>query len=187
MNQLDFVLRSGRAILYPIYKGQYERKIEPPFGEAPGPQRDRTILQSKDLGRSIDYLETRSEIDRSRLAYYGHSAGGHLGPLFLALEKRPKVAIFLDGGFTSFPRLPDGDVLNFAPHMKIPVLMLNSRYDFIFPVESSQLPMLRMLGTPEKDKRHVIYDTAHNLMLMRNEVIREVLDWLDRYLGPVRR
>jgi cephalosporin-C deacetylase-like acetyl esterase len=187
MNTLDFILRSGRAILYPIYKGQYERRIEPPFGEAPGPQRDRSIHQFKDFGRAIDYLETRPEIDRDRLAYYGYSAGGHIGPLLLALERRPKVAVFLDGGFTSHARLPDGDVLNFAPRMKIPVLMLNSRYDFVFPVESSQLPMFRMLGTAEKDKRHVIYNSAHNAILMRNEVVREVLDWLDRYLGSVRR
>ena len=30
---------------------------------------------SRDLGRAIDYLETRSDIDRTRLAFYGVSAG----------------------------------------------------------------------------------------------------------------
>lgn len=44
--------------------------------------------------------------------------------------------------------------------------------------------MFRFFGTPEEHKRHVIYDTGH--FLPRNEEIKEVLDWLDRYLGPVR-
>ena len=97
------------------------------------------------------------------------------------------MAIFLDAGFTLQRRLPEGDTLNFAPRMKIPVLMLNGRFDFILPVEASQVPMFRTLGAPAKDKRHVIYETAHNVLAERNKVIREVLDWLDRYLGPVQR
>ena len=36
------------------------------------------------------------------------------------------------------------------------------------------------LGTPEKDKRHVIYETGH--AVPRKEFIRESLDWLDKYL-----
>jgi cephalosporin-C deacetylase-like acetyl esterase len=35
-------------------------------------------------------------------------------------------------------RLPDVDQLNFAPRVKAPVLMLNGRFDFIFPPGSSQ-------------------------------------------------
>ena len=69
--------------------------------------------------------------------------------------------------------------------MKIPVLMLNGRYDHFFPVESSQIPLFRLLGTPEKDKKHVIYDTGH--APPRKDFIRETLDWLDKYLGPVKR
>ena len=34
---------------------------------------------SKDLGRSIDYLETRSDIDVHKLAYYGVSLGAAMG------------------------------------------------------------------------------------------------------------
>jgi hypothetical protein len=52
-------------------------------------------------------------------------------------------------------------------------------------VGSSQLPFFLRLGTPEKNKRHVIYESGHDLP--RKEMIRETLDWLDRYLGPVKR
>ena len=69
--------------------------------------------------------------------------------------------------------------------VRIPVLMLNGRYDHFFPVESSQIPLFRLLGTPEKDKKHVLYETGH--APPRKEFIRESLDWLDKYLGPVRK
>jgi len=43
--------------------------------------------------------------------------------------------------------------------------------------------MFDLLGTPEEDKRLVLYDTDH--YIPRNGLIKESLDWLDRYLGPV--
>jgi hypothetical protein len=63
--------------------------------------------------------------------------------------------------------------------------MINGRYDFIFPVDKLQEPMFRSFGTPEKDKRHVVLDTTHYALVARNEVVREVLGWFDKYLGPV--
>jgi pimeloyl-ACP methyl ester carboxylesterase len=66
----------------------------------------------------------------------------------------------------------------------MPVLMLNGRYDHYFPVETSQRPMFRLLGTPPSQKRQVIYDGGH--FIPRPQLIKETLDWLDRYLGPVR-
>ena len=62
--------------------------------------------------------------------------------------------------------------------------MLNGRFDFYFPVNSSQEPMFRLLGTPKEDKRRVLYDTGHDIP--QSEVIKETLNWLDRYLGPVK-
>jgi hypothetical protein len=62
--------------------------------------------------------------------------------------------------------------------------MLNGRFDFFYPVETSQEPMFRLLGTPKQDKRRVVYETGHNIP--RNELIKETLDWLDHYQGPVK-
>jgi hypothetical protein len=45
--------------------------------------------------------------------------------------------------------------------------------------------MFRLLATPGKDKRHVVFETAHDVSVMRHEMIREVLAWLERYLGRV--
>ena len=71
LSGLDFILRSGRALLYPIYKGTYERTTADVNGT--NGERDLRIAWSRDLGRAIDYLETRSDIDRTRLAFYGVS------------------------------------------------------------------------------------------------------------------
>ena len=73
--------------------------------------------------------------------------------------------------------------MNFAPHVHVPVLMVNGRYDFASPFETSQVPLFRLLGTPERDKKHVVFDSGH--VPPWPDVVRETLDWLDRYLGPV--
>lgn len=67
-----------------------------------------------------------------------------------------------------------------------PPAMSDEGVDFDFPVESSQLPLFRLLGTPAEHKRHVIFEDAGHVP-PRLDVIREILGWLDRYLGPVKR
>jgi len=69
--------------------------------------------------------------------------------------------------------------------VKIPVLMLNGEFDEYFPYETGQLPMLRLLGTPPELKRHVVYRAAHMAPFPRDQVMKDVLGWLDRHLGPV--
>ena len=43
--------------------------------------RDHVIYWSKDLGRSIDYLETRPDLDPQKIGYYGLSWGAAMGPI----------------------------------------------------------------------------------------------------------
>jgi hypothetical protein len=62
--------------------------------------------------------------------------------------------------------------------------MLNGRFDFIFPTGTSQEPMFQLLGTPKEDMRRVMYDTGHDIP--RTEMIKETLNWLDKYLGTVK-
>ena len=99
------------------------------------------------------------------------------------MEPRFQAAILNVGGFYPQRRAAEVEQVNFAPRVRCPVLMLNGRYDWIFPRQPSQQPMFRFLGTPEKDKKQVLFDTGH--VVGRNQLIKESLDWLDRYLGPV--
>ena len=82
-------------------------------------------------------------------------------------------------------RLPEADPFHFLPRVKIPVLMLNGEFDEYFPYETGQLPMLRLLGTPPELKRHVVYRAAHMAPFPRDQVMKDVLGWLDRHLGAV--
>ena len=61
--------------------------------------------------------------------------------------------------------------------------MLNGRYDFTFPYESTVKPMFDLLGTPEQHKKLLIYETEH--FVPKSAVIKETLNWLDTYFGPV--
>jgi len=181
MNFIDYVIKSGRAVLYPVYKGTYERP-GPDNTPTTGVGRDVLIQESKDLGRSIDYLETRTDIDLNKLGYLGVSMGGALGVIFTALEDRFKAVVILDGGFFGEKLLPGTDQADFAPRLKAPVLMISGKYDWIFLGKDA---MLRMLGTLAADKRAVFLDTAHDVSEQRADLVREVVAWLDKYLGRV--
>ncbi len=170
--------------MYPVYQGTYERRSSTPLG-GPNARRDRTIQWRKDLGRSIDYLETREDIDIERLAFVGLSMGANYGPIFTAIEDRLKVSVLLLGGLSFRNAPPEMDPIHFAPRSTIPTLMVNGRNDFVLPLETSQVPLFRLLGTPAADKRRVVLDGGH-VPVDHSDVIRETLDWLDRYLGPAR-
>jgi len=62
--------------------------------------------------------------------------------------------------------------------------MLNGKYDMAFPYETTVKPFFDLMGTPAKDKFIRIYDTDH--YIPKNEMIKEVLTFLDNYLGPVK-
>ncbi len=140
----------------------------------------------KDAARSLDYLATRPDIDSSKLAYLGVSMGSADGVILSTLlQDRLKTSIFLDGGFFQDHPPPGGDQAEFAPRLKDPVLMVNGRYDFVFSLDTAQTPLFNMLGTPEKDKRHVVLNTPHDVTEDRPQLVKEVLGWLEHYLGRV--
>ncbi|HUF08228.1 MAG TPA: protein kinase [Rhodothermales bacterium] len=179
-----FLVLSGRAVVIPIYKGTYERHVGP-IG-APHVWPDILIDAARDLGRALDYIEARPDLDDHRVAYYGLSMGAGLGPLMTAVNPRFQASILLGGGLYFWHRPPESEVFNFLPRSKVPTLMINGRHDFFFPVETSQNPMFDLLGTPAAHKRHRVLESGH-VPLERNEIIKESLDWLDRYLGSVKR
>ncbi|MDP9339500.1 MAG: SUMF1/EgtB/PvdO family nonheme iron enzyme, partial [Acidobacteriota bacterium] len=180
----DFIVKSGRALVYPIYKSHYERGdgLESDNPDGTALYRDHVIYWSKDLGRAIDYLETRKDLELHNLAYYGLSTGAYLGNILPAVEKRIKVIVLLGGGFGFTSKLPEVDEINFAPRVTVPTLMINGRFDHFFPPDTSQDVMFRSLGTSENDKRHAVFEAGH--IPPHDQMIKETLDWLDKYQGP---
>jgi dienelactone hydrolase len=161
----------------------YERRST--FSRTGNEWRDMVITWSKDLGRALDYLETRTDIDHGAIAYYGFSLGAQYGPVFTTVDGRFRASVLLAGGIRS-EGSPEIAARNFAPRSRTPTLMISGRDDFIRPQESSQRPLFRLLGVAEPNKRHAVLDGGH-IPSDRREIVREVLNWLDHHLGPVKR
>ena len=106
--------------------------------------------------------------------------------MMTAIEHRFDASVLLSGGLFRYPEdWPPGAIpQNFAPRSIVPTLMINGRDDFGAPVETNIQPMFDCLGTADEHKRLVLLEGGH-VPASPNEVIREVLDWLDLYLGPV--
>jgi dienelactone hydrolase len=181
---LSFIVKNGRAALYPVYKGTFERgdpALLSIHGGADSYAYTEFLTQIvKDFRRCIDYLEMRPDIDSSKIAYYGMSWGGGLGAVIPAVEERIKVSILVGGGLGKRGR-PEAYELNYVTRVKTPTLMLNGKYDA--GIEISIKPMYDLLGTPPEHKQLKLYETDH--IPPRNEFIKEILAWLDKYLGPV--
>jgi eukaryotic-like serine/threonine-protein kinase len=179
----DFIVRSGRAVLYPIYQGTFERRRPEPPGW--GAIRDRQVQMATDLFRAVDYLETRPDISMDGLAYYSVSMGAFFGPIPVALEPRITSAIFVAGGLRMMPMPPEIQPANFMPRVTVPVLLVNGRDDYSAP-PAAQQRVYDLLGAPPEHKRLASLEGGH-MPSDRLGIIREVLDWLDRYQGSVDR
>ena len=178
----EFIVRSGRAVVIPAYRGTLERGPSPPGGLPANQERERDIRWSMDLGRSLDYLETRQDIDVGKLGFYGVSMGASQGVRLIAVDQRFQAAVLSSGGLSP-SRSPETDGWNYAPRVHTPVLMVNGRHDPIFPLETNQKPLFQALGTTQK--RHVLYDGGHRNLVTRPDLIGEILDFLDLHLGRV--
>ena len=168
---LDFVVKSGRAVALPVFRGTFDRR-DPPGASSTLSFRDQIIREVNDVRRSLDYLVSRTDIDAEAIVYYGYSWGGAYAPNALALEPRLRAAVLY---------VAEVDPFCYAPRVRVPVLMLNGEFDNVFPIETSARPFFELLGTPELDKKFVVTPGGH--FVPREILIRETLDWLDHYLG----
>jgi cephalosporin-C deacetylase-like acetyl esterase len=187
INLIDFIIMSGRAVMYPINYGTYERYY---MGNTP-PRSTRAYAECviryvNDCRRSIDCLEERDDIDPKKIAYYGFSFGTRNGLIVLAQENRISVGILACGGLSNGFHRPEADPFNFVTRVRIPILMIDGKDDMLIPVPL-QKAMFDFLGTPPDRKKWVLLNMGHGLSTTsRSQVTKEILDWLDLYFGPVR-
>jgi dienelactone hydrolase len=181
--QIDFIVKSGRAVAFPALRGTFERRVNnvramPAFNTVAW--RNNTIDSIKDIRRTIDYLETRRDIDAGSLAFFGYSWGGLNGPITLAQEDRFKTAIISVPVMRSMPAIPDVEPLNSLPRIQVPTLVLSGEFDGLAGRDLA-ITYFDLIGLPADQKKHVIALSDH--FIPRDLLIRESLDWLDRYLG----
>jgi len=182
---LDFILKSGRALVVVALDGTFDRhwpaEKRQTMSEA---DRLRTRLRHtrQDLGRTIDYLTTRDDIADDAVAWFGDSYGAIWMIPVLAVEKRIRAAVLIRSGIRLADVPQAEQPYNYAPRIVQPVLMLNGRWD-IYVNSESQQRLLDLLGAPASDKKLVQYEAGHGT-LPQNQLVRATLEWYDRYLGP---
>jgi formylglycine-generating enzyme required for sulfatase activity/predicted esterase len=180
---LEHIVRSGRAFVVPVYQGTYER-FRAPWDPSDQVRNEREWVERRwDLGRAIDYIEGRADMDAARLGFIGVSFGASTALPIVAMESRLRTALLLSSGMPhqGQAQTPFVDPINYAPRITMPTLMVNGRFDYIFPLQAQQL-LFDTLGTPPADKRYALYDYGHGSP-PRAELLRETLAWLDNYLG----
>jgi len=182
--QVEWLVKSNRVVVFPIYKGWFERSLPPPEEGNYFDWRDRTIMEFQDLSRTIDYLETKPEMfDTDKIGFYGISTGGFYASIAPAIEDRIRATMIMSCGL-----IPDFDFsnqFNFCPRVKVPVLMIFGRYDTRIPFETQIKPLHALLGTPDEDKHLKLYETGHGIWFDYRWK-KDILDFLDRYFGPTR-
>jgi len=188
--QLDFVPASGRALIWPIYSGTHERYDG--FLAAKGSERAQLAIERNrrlrdEIGRLLDFLDDDPTFDGSRVVLAGLSHGAMMAAVPLALEPRLRGAVLLSVGIASMNPIfanPQNDPNVFWARVTQPVLVVNGRYDPIRPHHVVMDRFIELLGTRAADKQGVLLDSGH-WPLPRGQMVRLVLEWLDRQLGPV--
>lgn len=180
-------IKSGRAVVAISLKGYTDR----PFVQGVAIPDTTTVEFRKqmvnwitDLRRGIDYLESRPDIDRSRIAFLGISNGANLGLILTAVENRYKSLVFESAGLEAEfrSRIAETSPINFASQIKTQKLVINGRFDETFPFNTDAKPLFELLREP---KKIVIYDGGH--IPSPEFFVPTVNSWLDETLGPVSR
>ncbi|MDX1390477.1 MAG: hypothetical protein R3344_14915, partial [Acidobacteriota bacterium] len=184
LSKISFVPRSGRALVYPIYKGSYDRTMDSRGSDIA--RRQWMIWVTQDLQRTVDYVVERPDLRNDAIGYLGLSLGAEIA-VPIALEKRFAALVLVGGAFDPAWRgvsLPENAPWNFASRVTTPVMLINGRRDFMHPYETGQVPYFDAFSVPDTAKEFVVLESGH--VPTWNEVISNALRWYDRYLGPGR-
>ena len=178
-------VRAGRAAFGVVLEGYIERLR--PAGFVPPPVSsvefaEIVVGRVTDVRRGLDYLETRPEIDMTRMAAVAPSAGSVLGLLVGALENRYRGFVFIGAGLPASYRAisATANPINFASYIRAPKLVLQGRYDEDTPLRTATEPFFKLLSEP---KRLTIYDGGHVPSI--EVTMGATSDWLDEQLGRV--
>ena len=186
---VEILARGGRAVLYPVWKGSFERFDS--SNRTVNYLRETLPHWASDLRQSVEFLRSRKEVDADRIGYFGYSQGAKFAPALLALEPRVSTAVLLAGGMDSAGLTaevppPELHMATYAPRVKIPVLMVNGRNDIRFPYETAQVPFFNLFGSEPARKKHKTYPGGHGVLGWYDDLAKETHDWFDEHFGPVK-
>lgn len=163
----------------------------------------QTIIDIRCL---IDWLEKRDEIDRERIGIMGISLGAIVTNLAMGVDERIRAGVSVLGG-GNFPEILWKSILTIPLKIKLlykginkktlsqnleiidpitfsyrnrprRVLMINGRLDLILPPSCAE-DLWEALGKPEIKW---LWSGHYSVLFIKNKVIRESLDYLEREL-----
>ena len=180
-------IRGGRAVYAVVLRGYLGRQTGDltSVSGASEEYADRTHERVTDLRRGLDYLVTRPDVDKSRIGYFGPSAGGSIGVILAAVEDRYAAVVLQGIGLTpetARETNPKANRVNFAPRIRAPKLVLHGRWDESHPLQTQGLPLYDLMPQP---KRFVVVDGGHTPPM---DVTRRIyMQFFDERLGKVNR
>ena len=181
---MDPQIKGGRAVFAVVPRGAIERSWSE-FGAATVAgtiaARDTRVLHVTEFRIGLDYMETRPEIDMTRVAHIGFSFGATGRAIVLpAIDPRIRSIVYIGGGVIPTFQFPEIDARNFVTRVKQPALVLSGRYDEEVPYDPYGRNLFELLTGP---KRLELVDSGHlPTPELRNPIIN---GWLDETLGPV--
>jgi uncharacterized protein len=191
----DFYIRQGYAVFRPDLDNHGERQTDKFSFSLTSKTRYRSrevIRQSVvDLQRSLDYLESRKEIDMERTGFFGISLGGIIGIVFCAIDDRLKVPVIaLAGGQLNLMYGSDAlsketstfletidPILYVKDIHPRPLLMINAENDEVVPPITSKL-----LFSQAKEPKKIIWYEAKHRNIPLQEAYQEGLNWFQKHM-----
>lgn len=179
------LIKSGRAVFCVVLEGYIERPFPANYAlpdQSTVEFRKQMVNWITDLRLGVDYLQTRDDLDKQRIAFLGISNGANLGLVLTAVETRYKTLLFESAGLEKDfrTRIAETSPINFASQVRIQKLFINGRYDETFPYNTDVKPLANLLRQPRK---MVTYPGGH---IPTVEYFAPTANgWLDETLGNV--
>lgn len=178
-------IKSGRAIFTVVQKGFIERDRPP--GYTPPSYTTIEFVEEcvntyNEIRRGIDYLETREDIDASRIAFFGPSSAW-TRTILPAIESRYRTVILPSSCVRPIEDrvIAAARSINFIPRIRPPKLVMLGRYDEAAPLKTEGQPLYDLMRQP---KRLIIFEGGH---IPAPEVAFPIVNaWLDETMGPVK-
>lgn len=182
--------------------GESKREFDPTVTK-PKDDRDIYIQTVVDLRRGVDLLVSRSDVDRKRIGFIGHSYGAHTGAVLAGIEKRIKAYVIMAGApsLTEFLRsstlpaivktrdsltkeqqnnyfstLAAVDPINYIGYVAPSALFFQFGKTDSYPTEASARVYSEKASNPKLVK---FYDTGHAL---NDEARRDRVEWLQKQI-----
>jgi dienelactone hydrolase len=134
------------------------------------------VQTTRDYRRAIDYLSTRSEIDRGRIGVIGYSMGGTQTFSLTGVEPRIKAAVAIAAPAERSKFSPVAPQ-NFVRAIGLrPLLTIIGRSDDLCPLAHAQA-LQALLEGPAKDQ--VLFDAGHKLP---PDYVPHAVDWMKKHL-----